>query len=592
MKRILFFSFLTITVFSTFAIEVDKSEIDSIKFKTVEFINYSGLHDKIDSVETIRGIGRSLGSAVQSGKAGDVNRYAVIHCVDPSLKEGLDADIFIIGKNAGVDHIDNLRLMIAGYLSSAYGYSQKDAATIAHFVTIYNAVYRGQMDFFNKRYKAIVTKNLTAEKAGIALKYDQWPGQTQIVIPLSDAKYSGTISAVDTSSISDKKVIEKMRESDDKNIEARKDMVDLKERESEAAEKRADVAKEEADKKEKEADVKQKEADKAKEEADKAKKEADKAKKETDKAKKEADKAKKETDMKQNEADKAKQKAEKTGNKEDKKEAEKKEKEAEKAKEDVKKASEEAEKKQKEADTIKQEAEKKQKEAEKKQKEADTIKQEAEKKQKEAEQEKAFAEEKTEDAQSDRKDIAADTQKIIEEQKAEKKAEGDAVIASAIPGHGLKVTDQNTMLSELVLLDLKTEAELRKSSINTIRGRYIYPTGDNFLAIAGSNSGNAVIALVLIDPKSLEIIKQSEQNIAGESVLVKNDDDYYAVIDNGGKYFLGRFHADLKLQAKSAIEVLPYTPITVGSKGLLVQDSQGIIRILRLTDLTNIVVNE
>jgi antigen, putative len=537
-------------VFSGFAIEVDKPEIDSVKNKTIEFINYTGPHDAVDSADTIRGIGSNLAGAVKAGRAGDMNRYSVIHCVDPAVKEGLDADIFIIGKNAGVDHINNVRLIIAGYLKAAYGYSDKDAATLAHFVTIYNAVYRKNMDFFNQKYKQVVTKNLTKEKAGLALRYDEWPGQTQIVIPLTDQKYAGTISSVDTTSISDKKVVEKMREDKGKDLEKRKEMVDLKERESEEAAKRAEVAK-------KEANVKQKEADKQKKEADTKQKAAEKQKKETE--------------QKQKEAKKAEEKAATTGKPEDKKVAEEKKKEAEKSQKETEKKTEEA-KKAKDA-------------ADEKQKKADEAK-------KEVKEEEKMAEKKTEEAQTDRKDIASDTQKIIEEKKAEKKAEGDAAIASSIPGYGLKVVDDSKMLSELVLLDLKTEEELRTSGINTIRGRNLHIVGKNLMAIAGTKSGNAVIALVLIDAKSLEIVKQSQENIAGESVLIKNGNDYYAVIDNNGKYFIGRYNDKLELQAKSAVEVLPYTPITIGDKGLLVQDSKNNIRLLKLTDLTNIVVTE
>ena len=551
MRRLLVFSFfLIMVVFSGFAIEVDKPEIDSVKNKTIEFINYTRPHDAVDSADTIRGIGSNLAGAVKAGRAGDMNRYSVIHCVDPAVKEGLDADIFIIGKNAGVDHINNVRLIIAGYLKAAYGYSDKDAATLAHFVTIYNAVYRKNMDFFNQKYKQVVTKNLTKEKAGLALRYDEWPGQTQIVIPLTDQKYAGTISSVDTTSISDKKVVEKMREDKGKDLEKRKEMVDLKERESEEAAKRAEVAK-------KEANVKQKEADKQKKEADTKQKAAEKQKKETE--------------QKQKEAKKAEEKAATTGKPEDKKVAEEKKKEAEKSQKETEKKTEEA-KKAKDA-------------ADEKQKKADEAK-------KEVKEEEKMAEKKTEEAQTDRKDIASDTQKIIEEKKAEKKAEGDAAIASSIPGYGLKVVDDSKMLSELVLLDLKTEEELRTSGINTIRGRNLHIVGKNLMAIAGTKSGNAVIALVLIDAKSLEIVKQSQENIAGESVLIKNGNDYYAVIDNNGKYFIGRYNDKLELQAKSAVEVLPYTPITIGDKGLLVQDSKNNIRLLKLTDLTNIVVTE
>ncbi len=551
MKKLFGFCLFVTVVFSpAAAIEVDRPEIDTVRNRVIEFINYTGEHDSVDSIETIRAIGSALGSAARYGRAGDTGKYAVIHCVDETGKTGFDADIFMIGTNAGVDHIANLRIIIAGYLSSAYGYSQKDAATIAHFVTVYNAVYRGNISFFKEKYKTVVINNLTAEKAGLALRYDQWAGQTQIVIPLTDQKYSGTLSSVDTSSISDKNVIEKMKESDDKEIGIRKDMVDLKERESGEAEKRAEELKKEADEKKKEASTQQKEADKQKKEADARQKDADK---------------------KQQEADKAKREAEKTGDAKDIKEAEQKQAEADKAREDADKAKEQADKEQAEADKTKEQASEKETEAQK---------------------EQELSDKKAEEAQTDRKDIASDTQKIIEEKKAEKKAEGDSALASAIPGYGLKVVDEAKMLSELVLLDLKTENELKTSSVATIRGRNIYAVGKNLLAIAGSESGNGVIALVLIDSKSLEIVKQSEENIAADSMLVKNGNDYYAVINNGGKYNLARYNENLELQAKSAVQVLPYTAITIGEKGLLIQDANGAIRLLKFTDLTNIVVSE
>ena len=74
-----------------------------------------------------------------------------------------EADILFIGKDATVDHIKNLRRIISAYLSSAYGYSEKDADTLAVFITVYNAVYRGQYDVYNSKYKAVVVKNLSQD---------------------------------------------------------------------------------------------------------------------------------------------------------------------------------------------------------------------------------------------------------------------------------------------------------------------------------------------------------------------------------------------------------------------------------------------
>ena len=569
-----------------FAIEVDQNELRQAENTPIEFINYTGPHAEIDTLRAIAEIGESLAGAAQRGRAGDLNRYAVIHAVDPSVKTGLDADIMIIGSGARVDHINNVRVIIAAYLRKAYGYSEKDARTIAHFVTIYNAVYRGDRNMFKSKYKAVVVKNLTADKAGLALRYDEWPGKTQIVIPLSDQKYSGTLSAIDTKSISDKNVVNKMREQDDKDIATRKDMIDLKERESSAARDRANVARQDAAAARKDADTKQNEAAAAQKEADKSKTVAAQSKQDAEKARKEAEAAKKKAAQSEKEAVAAQRQAQKNPN--DRKAAEeaaKKQQAAAKNKQEASDKNKAAAEKANAAKKDNQDAAAKQKEADTKQKAADEAVKNAQDKDQEAASEKQFADAKEQEAQSDRKDVAADTRKIIEEKRAERKAQDEAAFASALPGAMLKVVDSGSMLSEVVLLDLKTEKPLKTSSLNTVRGRVLIEGTDSLIAIAGSKSGNQMITLVGINPHTLEMTKQASVPVAEQSLLIQVDDNYYAVIEQSGNYYLARFNDNLEMQVKSTVTVLPYTAISVTEKGLLVQDTANNIRLLNADNL-------
>ena len=573
-----------------FAIEVDQNELRQAENTPIEFINYTGPHAEIDTLRAIAEIGESLAGAAQRGRAGDLNRYAVIHAVDPSVKTGLDADIMIIGSGARVDHINNVRVIIAAYLRKAYGYSEKDARTIAHFVTIYNAVYRGDMNMFKSKYKAVVVKNLTADKAGLALRYDEWPGKTQIVIPLSDQKYSGTLSAIDTKSISDKNVVNKMREQDDKDIATRKDMIDLKERESSAARDRANVARQDAAAARKDADTKQNEAAAAQKEADKSKTVAAQSKQDAEKARKEAEVAKKKAAQSEKEAVAAQRQAQKNPN--DRKAAEeaaKKQQAAAKNKQEASDKNKAAAEKANAAKKDNQDAAAKQKEADTKQKAADEAVKNAQDKDQEAASEKQFADAKEQEAQSDRKDVAADTRKIIEEKRAERKAQDEAAFASALPGAMLKVVDSGSMLSEVVLLDLKTEKPLKTSSLNTVRGRVLIEGTDSLIAIAGSKSGNQMITLVGINPHTLEMTKQASVPVAEQSLLIQVDDNYYAVIEQSGNYYLARFNDNLEMQVKSTVTVLPYTAISVTEKGLLVQDTANNIRLLKTDNLAEAV---
>ncbi|MDR1219850.1 MAG: hypothetical protein LBK73_09615 [Treponema sp.] len=212
---------------------------------SVEFINNTNMPAVIDSRAAIWGIGSSLGASVNNGSthAGQTERYFVIHCVSPEETGKFDADIVGLGSNVGVDHIRNLRLIIQGYLEAAYHYSSDDAALLAQYITIYNAVFRKNIQYFNANYNEIVTANLVEEKTGLPVRYNEWPGQTLIVIPLGNAR-EGSLSAVNTTPLTDTEVVEEQRKEQDMGIETRQDMVDLKEREAEEAEQRAQAQEE------------------------------------------------------------------------------------------------------------------------------------------------------------------------------------------------------------------------------------------------------------------------------------------------------------------------------------------------------------
>ena len=522
--------FLLAVAVLIFPLEVDEEEI-RVDASAIEFINYTGPHTQIDTIQEIVSIGAGLGDAVSSSPRdaysghGD-SRYYVIHAVDTSVKEGFDADIFILGGNASVDHIDNLRRIISAYLSHAYGYSTKDADTLSVFITVYNAVYRGNTDYFSGKYKQVVMNELTADKAGLALSYKDWPGKTQIVIPLSDPAFSGTLSSVDTTSLTEDEVIESIKTDESSPQDTRRDMTELKEREGDEAQERADEARREAEKAEAE-------AAQAGERADEAQKEADEAKQAAEEAAAEAE-----------------------ANPDD-----------EEAAQAAEEAAAEAEKKQQEADAIKEEQA--------------AAEERAAEKTAEAEREQEMADRKQQEAQSERQQIAADTQKEIDSENEERMA----AITSANPVAGLRVTDESELLSEILLLNTSDGSTLKTSPINSIRNRTLVDSGDAYMAVAGKND---TVKLVLIDRYTLEVTKESAETIAAESMLAKSNNDYYAVINRNGTAYLARFDKDLNVQARSSIAVLPYTAITITDNGIIIQDSSSKLRILRATDLVDL----
>jgi hypothetical protein len=229
--------------------------------REIQFENYSGPHERIDTAEEIKAIGYLLaGSLGQDGRTGRfLTKYTLLRALDPREQGKFDADILSIEAEARVDHIDNVRRILAGYLEGAFAYTAADARLLARFATVYNAVYRGNLGYFGSRYKAVVMSHLTAANAGISTRYYEWPGATRLLIPLTTEAAEGKLGSLSTTELTEKEVIEEMRRQPDKGLEERKDMVELKEREVE--EKQAEVQEAQKELAEEKAELEQREAE-------------------------------------------------------------------------------------------------------------------------------------------------------------------------------------------------------------------------------------------------------------------------------------------------------------------------------------------
>ena len=594
---------------SAAALGVDEDEIRVTgDVGTIQFENYTGPHTVIETVEAITEIGRGLGRQVSRSVTKEASfnlngKYSIIHAIDENEQGKFDADILILNPNASVDHIRNLRRIIAGYLSAAYGYNSNDAMTIATFVTVYNAVYRQKLDIFQDRYKTVVTKNLTKEKCGLSTKWNEWPGKTQIVIPLNDVK--GGISTVDTSVISDRNVVDNMREENDKGVDVRQEMVDIKEREAEQAAEKAEQAAEAADREKQKLAEQQKAQQQAQQKASDAQKAADKADSAAQTAQNKADSAQQKADSAKDKADNAKQKAS---------EAQKKASEnpddaaaqaaAKKAQDEAKKAQDEAKKAQDDAKKAEQDKKKAEQDALAAQKAADEA---AKKAQDEAaaaaaQKEKAdaaeaivkehqdFADKKEAEAQSERTEIAKDKQALLEEALAVD--EGNSII-------GLKVVNEAKDLSQMVKVSMADGSTLKLSPVNVVHERTILavanPEVDDqkgssvqtssiyYVAICGDGtaSTNNAVKLCLLDSMNMEIQKESNEMVANDSVLVTDGNgSYYCVIKDGNNTVVAKYNKSLQLQVKSPVAVESNTPIVLSEKGVVVVAASGNIVLL------------
>jgi hypothetical protein len=221
---------------------------DILKSKDLQgivFKSYVGPHSVVESRVAIQGIGADLGRQIKtSGTEADyAKKYHVIRVHDATADK-LSADILILAPNAGVDDIRNLNWIVSAYLQQAFGYSQADGDLLSDFVTRYNAFYRGKMDYIAATFIPQVGANVTAENAGIALDYTEWPGKTRLLIPLRDSLSKGLSGSVNTEEISNKDVTTKMATEPGAGVEERKKLADLKE--GEIVQEQKAVAKAEA----------------------------------------------------------------------------------------------------------------------------------------------------------------------------------------------------------------------------------------------------------------------------------------------------------------------------------------------------------
>ncbi len=242
-----------IAIFVSGALEIDRAELRDFGEADIEFENYEGPVEQIDSREAIRNIGVILGNSVTAaGRGNYAGRYRAFRIIGNPEEPLRAADIIELDETAQVDHIVNLRRIVAGYLESAWQYQRDDADLLARFISIYNAVHRGNIGFFASRYRSSVVEFLEPGRAGLAISYRQWPGNTQLVIPIRDDRVAGDLDVVDPGQLIDREVIAELRSRTDLGIEDRKAIIAfiervIEERTAAIAEERAEIDREQAE---------------------------------------------------------------------------------------------------------------------------------------------------------------------------------------------------------------------------------------------------------------------------------------------------------------------------------------------------------
>jgi len=497
MKKIAWlFIFLLLTVSLWAQLEIDREELK--KGREVEFINYNGPYEKFLTFEEVRAIGVGIAQKYRQESfretyRGVLGSFTIIHVYEPADKsQKYNADIFVIEAGAFIDHIRTLRIILAGYLQTAYGLTLDDALLVARFITLYNAVFRGDLNYFAQSYKPKVMTYLTSRDAGLALTYSEWPDKTKMLIPLSEKIKQGDFTSIDTQKLIEEELKNTLRQEPDKGIDERKQIVDFQEKQLE--------------KKEKELVEDKKKLEEAKAKLNEEKRAIEEEKKQgLDTTDKEKEVAKKEEEIKKTEEELAQRE--------------------------------------------------------------ETLKQEENK------------------LQKDRQEIVQDEKKTTEEKTVSLVTKVDTI--SNEKGIFLKVTpgseDED---GQLVLFNFQTnkkEAETRNIRIKQ-RRVYIF---DNTLLVVAEPTGKGTSYLMYLDAKTLEVNKQSEEEIYKASIITTQGNAIFAIVVRGREMFVGKFNSALTLIARSQEEVTPLTPLVVSGSYLYAQGKDGKILRLSVADLSS-----
>ena len=169
---------------------------------------------------------------------------------------------------------------------------------------------------------------------------------------------------------------------------------------------------------------------------------------------------------------------------------------------------------------------------------------------------------------------------------------------------GLFVSDETKNLYTLITVDGKTGAVITRSPVKQIRGKSAvftvtncsFPGDDGntvaypqmYLAVCGLNEGNSAVRLCLIDAQRLELCRQSQEVLADNTEIAASASTFYVVFQSGSQYLVGAYDKNVNLIAQSTVPVSPSSPLNIIPEGLMVTDSEGLPRLLNLTNLQEV----
>ena len=518
--------FLTLLIsLNLYGQEGPKVAEEIIKGNRIQFINRTNQRALDITIQRQINAGKKLAEDVLKQKEGEEINIIAKRFFEPN-QEKYGADVIILTEKTNFGHINGVQRILLGYLQSAFEYNNKQAETLAELLVYYNANLRLNPKNIEESYSKKVLDNIDIKKAGIDRVYRNWPGKTQLLIPLRKNIVRPEKTDLDRKELQE--VIEK-----DKSIPQEK-KEELKKIDQEI--KKEDTKK--IDQKEKELTQKEQEIKKSQEQI----------KQEEKKIQKELQ----DTNKKLEELRKYPEK-----NKEQIKQEEKKVEQLQEQKKEIQQQKQEVQQEQKKVEEAKQEI-KEQKE------QPQTTRKEEEKK------ENQDTTENQQKQPTSKVDQQLETlKKENEELKKEiekKEQQSDNVINEKIVFlKVMRYVSDGHYSNELWMVDPNKDDTLFRGSFTNICSRTFLPIEKVGIVVIGYEDAAHTQTphhLYLLDQDNLQVKAKSKEIVIFSSFLIYKDNLIYAIEELDGKYYLSRFNDKLELQDRSSSNINPHSEIT------------------------------
>ncbi|MGL4369117.1 MAG: P83/100 family protein, partial [Spirochaetota bacterium] len=408
------------------------------------------------------------------------------------------------------------------------------------------------------------------KSAGLSTKYWEWPGKSNLVIPLSEAADGG--KQVDIFTVADRGVIEQLRKRDDRSIEARKEIISLKEKQLTQESGKNSSDKQAIQKEKQTLEVSQKDLDKKKQSAAKEKalirEERTSAEKMRDPNDKKA--AQSHADGKEKEAAV---------------------KDVEIKKEEIIIAEKKAllaEKEQAVVSREKNTEEKKTALAE--EKTQLSLDSEISEKKKSSSASVEMRELKKErDTLAEQKERVEEKAKELKQKETELQARSDKIFRGKF--YYLKINNyfnDGYYNNELFIINPESGKTVLKSPYGKISGRKYDISASGVVIIGYEGKANFDHRLVLLDPETLAPKAKGEDIIFWRSFVEIRDGQIYAVLSENGNFYLSRCDESLKRVARSDRAVDKDTAISFYGDFIYINSPDKLILVLNKKDLSYI----